>query len=186
MMRTITMLGLAVLLALQCPAQKSGSTPDKQSSAAQTADALPKKFYRLNFMVQEVENEHVINSRSYSMILRGGAERGSIRSGQKVPYPSRSGANSEWQQISVGADIDCGKLEELGDQVSLRISAEISSVMENHGDAGPSPSVPPIIRNNRWESTVLIPVKKPSILFSSDDPASKRKMQLVLTVTPIA
>ena len=179
MIRTIMMLGLAGLLALQCLGQKNGSTP------AQAADAAPKKFYQLNFMVRELENERVINSRQYSMILRGGAERGSIRSGQKVPYSSRSGANSEWQQLSVGVNIDCHKLEELGDQVSLYILADLSSVVENHGEAGLPSSAPPMIRNNRWESTVLLPVKKPTVLFSSDDPASKRKMQLLLTVTPI-
>ena len=177
------MLGLAGLLALQCPAQKNGTTPGKEPST-QTADAVPKKFYQLNFMVQELESERVINSRQYSMILRGGEELGSIRSGQRVPYSSKSGANTEWQQISVGVNIDCRKLEELDGQVSLRIVADISSVIEIHGEAAPPPSVP-IIRNNRWESTVLIPVKKPTVLFSSDDPASKRKMQLQLTVTPI-
>ncbi len=183
MIRTIMMLGLAGLLALQCPAQKNGSTPDKESSA-QAADAVPKKFYRLNFMMQELENDRVINSRSYSMILRGGAERGAIRSDQSVPYSSKSGANTEWHQINVGVNIDCRKLEELGGQVSLSITADISSVIESHGEAGSSPSVP-IIRHNRWESTVFLPVKKPTVLFSSDDPASKRKMQLLLTVTPI-
>jgi hypothetical protein len=177
------MLGLAGLLGLQCLAQKNGSTPDKEPST-QTADKAPKKFYQLNFKVQELENERVINSRSYSMILGVGAV-GAIRSGQKVPYSSRSGANSEWQQMSVGVDIDCRKLEELGDQVSLSILADLSSVIENHGEAGLPSSVPPIIRNNRWGSTVLLPVKKPTVLFSSDDPASKRKMQLLLTVTPI-
>jgi hypothetical protein len=89
-----------------------------------------------------------------------------------------------WQQIDVGVNIDCRKLEELGDRVGLSILAEISSVMENH-EATSSSSLPPIIRNNRWESTVLLPIKQPTILFSSDDPASKRKMQLQLTVMPI-
>jgi len=118
------------------------------------------------------------------MILRGGIERGAIRSDQSVPYPTRSGPNAEWQQVNVGVNIDCFKLEELGGQVSLSIKADISSVIESHGEAGPSPSLP-IIRHNRWESAVLLAVKKPTILFSSDDPASKRKMQLLLTVTPI-
>jgi hypothetical protein len=184
MLRTMMVLGLAGLLSLKCPAQTNGSTPDKEHSSAQAAESVPKKFYQLNFMVRELENEHAINSRSYSMILRGGAERGSIRAGQKVPYSTSSGVNTQWQQINVGVDIDCRKLEELGDQVSLNILADISSVMERQGETNPSPSVP-IIRNNRWESTVLLQVKQPTILFSADDPASKRKMQLLLTVTPI-
>jgi hypothetical protein len=185
MLRTVMMLGLAGLLTLQCPAQKNGSTPEKETSSAQAAEAVPKKFYQLNFKVQELENERVINSRSYSMILRGGAaERGAIRAGQKVPYSSSSGVSTQWQQIDIGVNIDCRKLEESGDRVSLIILAEISSVMENHGEGNPPPSVP-IIRQNRWESTVLLQLKQPTVLFSSDDLGSKRKMQLLLTVTPI-
>jgi hypothetical protein len=184
MLRTAMVLGLAGLLSLQCPAQKNGNTPDKEPSSAQTADAVPKKFYQLNFMVRELENERIVNSRSYSMILPAGAERGAIRSGQKVPYSYSSGVNTQWSQIDIGANIDCRKLEEVDDHVSLIILAEISSVIESHAEAGPPSSVP-VIRQNRWESTVLLQVKQPTLLFSADDPASKRKMQLLLTVTPI-
>jgi hypothetical protein len=175
----ITVLVLAGLMSLPCLAQSNGSTPDKQPAAV-----APKNFYQLNFVVRELESERVINSRSYSMILRSGNERGAIRAGEKVPYTSSTGANAMWQQIDVGVNIDCRKLEELGDRVGLSILAEISSVMENH-EATSSSSLPPIIRNNRWESTVLLPIRQPTILFSSDDPASKRKMQLQLTVMPI-
>jgi hypothetical protein len=184
MLRTMMVLGLAGLLSLKCPAQSNGNTPDKQPASVQAAEGVPKKFYQLNFVVRELENEHAVNSRSYSMILRGGAERGSIRAGQKVPYSSSSGVNTQWQQIDIGVNIDCRKLEELGDQVSLYILAEISSVVERQGEANPSFSVP-IIRQNRWESTVLLQVKQPTILFSADDPGSKGKMQLLLTVTPM-
>ncbi len=43
----------------------------------------------------------------------------------------------------------------------------------------------PTIRQNRWTSVTIVPLKKPTLLFSSDDPMSKRQMQLELTVTPI-
>jgi hypothetical protein len=33
---------------------------------------------------------------------------------------------------------------------------------------------------------VIVPLKKPTVVFSSDDVASKRQMQLELTATPIA
>ena len=61
------------------------------------------------------------------------------------------------------------KLEVTGDRVSLDIKAEISSVMETNKGDGPPPSLP-IIRNNQWESTVILPLKQPSVLFSSDIP----------------
>src|SRR4051794_14250196 len=156
MLRTMMVLGLATLLSLECPAQKNENTPAKEPSSAQTAEGGPKKFYELNFTVRELESEHVINSRAYSMILRVGNERGAIRAGQRVPYSSSSGASTQWQQIDVGVNIDCRKLEEQGDQVSLNILAEISSVIESRGDTSPPPSVP-IVRTNRWESVVLLP-----------------------------
>jgi hypothetical protein len=43
----------------------------------------------------------------------------------------------------------------------------------------------PSIRSNSWSSVVIVPLKTPTLIFSSDDPASKRQMQLELTATPI-
>ena len=179
---TVT-LTLAAVTSLLCLAQTNPSSSERKPSASQTAESALKTFYQLAFVVQELENERVINSRSYSMIVRD-MERSSIRAGEKVPFSSTSGANSQWQQIEVGVNIDCRKLEVTGDRVSLDIKAEISSVMETSKADGPQSSLP-IIRNNQWESNVVLPLKQPSVLFSSDDPASKRTMRVQLTVTPI-
>ncbi len=181
------MLRMAMVIALTgltCLPQSSGDTPEKKPAPTQAAESAPKSFYQLNFVVRELENEHVINSRSYSIILRSDTERGSIRAGEKIPFASTSGVSTQWQQINVGVNIDCRRLEEVGDRLSLHLSADISSVMENQaGNSSPAPA--PIIRNNVWESTVIVGIKQPTILFSSDDPASKRKMQLQLTATPL-
>ena len=183
MLRSIVVLGLAGLMSLTCLAQSDASASDKKPNTAQTASNGSKQFYHLQFAVQEVENERVINSRSYSMIMSG-MEGSSIRAGEKVPFSSSSGANTQWQQIDVGVNIDCKELEITANGVSLDVKAEISSVMESKGANSPPASLP-IIRNNQWESRVILSLKQPSILFSSDDPASKRTMQLKLTITPI-
>ncbi len=185
-MLKMMVLALAGLLSLQCRAQNNDQTPDKQAALAQTGEGTPKRFYQLSFVVREVESDRVINSRSYFLILRGGGgtERGSIRTGEEVPFTSSFGTSTQVQQIHVGVNIDCRDMEQVGDQVTLILEAEISSVVENHGDKNPPPSTP-IIRTNRWQSTVLLPLKQPTVLFSSDDPASKRKMQLQLTVVPL-
>lgn len=183
MLRSMIVLGVAGLLSLTCLAQNDASAQEKKSTTPQTPASALKKFYHLSFVVQELDNERVINSRSYSMIM---SEMGqsSIRAGEKVPYSSTTGPSTQWQQIDVGVNIDCRRLETTDNGVSLDIKADISSVVESHGANGP-PVSPPIIRNNQWESNVVLPLKRPSILFSSDDPASKRRMQLQLTVTPI-
>jgi hypothetical protein len=183
MLRSMILIGLTGLISLPCLAQSEASASEKKSASAKTAESALKRFYRLSFVVQELENDRVINSRSYAIIMRE-TEQSSIRAGEKVPYASSSGAKTDWQQIDVGVSIDCRRLEATANGVSLDIKAEISSVTDNHGANSPPPSQP-VIRQNQWESSVVLPVNQPSILFSSDDPASKRKMQLQLTVNPI-
>lgn len=180
MHRSMMVISLAGLMSLACLSQTSGGSPQKPSAAPQAADSAARKFYQLNFVVQEIENERVINSRSYSIIMRD-SERGSIRAGEKVPFTSGTATTTQWQQINVGVDIDCRSLEDLGTGVSLYIKADISSVMDSHPENSVAATLP-IIRNNQWESTVVLPLKQPTVLFSSDDPASKRKMQLQLAV----
>jgi hypothetical protein len=182
MLRSMIIVGLVGLIGLPCLAQSGSSSPENKPSP-QSAERASKTFYQLSFVIKEVENERVINTRSYSMIVQG-MEQSSIRAGEKVPFSSTSGANTEWQQINVGVNIDCKQLEVTGNRASLDIKAEISSVMESSKADSPPPSLP-IIRNNQWESKVVVPVKQASVLFSSDDTASKRTMRLELTVTPI-
>jgi hypothetical protein len=177
-MRTaIIVAGLTALSIV--PSYGQGAKPEVAGPAA-SANTVPKKYYELTFVVRELEAERVINSRSYSIVVRDGTVKDSIRAGERVPFASATGPTTAWQQIEVGVNIDCFDLEQVGDDLSLRVVAEISSVPE-----GPSTTPAPIVRSNRWDSFVLVPIKHPTILFSSDDPASKRKMQLQLTVAPL-
>ena len=78
-------------------------------------------------------------------------------------------------------NIDCRAVKEVERGLSLNVSADISSVPSEPVPAGTAPTV----RQNKWSSPAIVPLKKPTLLFSSDDPMSKRQMQLELTVTPI-
>jgi hypothetical protein len=101
-------LGVAGLLSLTCLAQNDASAQEKKPAAPQTPASALKKFYHLSFVVQELDNERVINSRSYSMIM---SEMGqsSIRAGEKdrIPQPQEqtlNGNRSMWASISTVAD----------------------------------------------------------------------------------
>jgi len=41
------------------------------------------------------------------------------------------------------------------------------------------------VRQNKWGSIVLVALRKPTVIFSSDDLTSKHQVQLELTATPI-
>jgi hypothetical protein len=43
----------------------------------------------------------------------------------------------------------------------------------------------PVVRQNQWQAGVIVPLKKPTVVFSSDDLTTKRQMQVELTATPI-
>ena len=143
---------------------------------AQNPDAA--KFYKLDFVVKEVEGAKVLNARSHSMIVSTdkSAQPGSIRSGSKVPYATSVG---QFNYAEVGVNIDCRSVQELPGELSMIITADISSTAQEQATSNP------VIRQNRWNSTVLIPVRKPTVVFSSDDLTTKRQMQLEVTATPL-
>jgi hypothetical protein len=82
----------------------------------------------------------------------------------------------------VGVNIDFRAIREVQRDLALSVSAEISSIPSESGEVKPNP----IVRQNKWDSSVVVPLKKPTLIFSSDDVSSKRTMQLELTATPIA
>lgn len=149
------------------------------TALAQTEAKAPEEpvFYRLDFVVKEIDGAKVLNSRAYSMSISSArsSQNASMRTGSKVPVYAKDGSPS---YIEVGISIDCRAAKQVGADLALYVSADISSVAE------PS-STPPVIRNNRWGGDVIVPLKKPTIVFSSDDAMSKRQMQLELTATPI-
>jgi hypothetical protein len=81
--------------------------------------------------------------------------------------------------LDVGVNIDCRAAKEIQDQLALNVSAEISGI------ATEQPSNQPLIRQTKWESNVIVPLRKPTTIFSSDDPSTKRQTQLELTAIPI-
>ena len=137
--------------------------------------AAPAKFYKLDFVVKEVEGTKVLNTRSYSFLTTQVThEACSIRTGNKVPVAGGG-------YLDVGVSIDCYEVKETQLGLSIGVAADISSI--------PAESQVPVsgqvIRQNKWRSVVVVPLKKPTVIFSSDDLTSKHQMQLELAATPI-
>jgi len=140
------------------------------------------KFYKLEFVVKEVEGAKVVNSRSYFMTvpLEAPGQSGngnSIRTSSRVPLATPG--STQFSYSDVGVSLDCRGLHETPSGISVNLSADITT-------NSIEPALPaPVLRQNRWSSTVVVPVKKPTVVYASDDATSKRQMQLELTATPI-
>ena len=139
-------------------------------------EAAPPKFYKLDFVVKEVEGTKVINARTYSGVIST-EHSCSIRTGSKVPYST----GNQYTFLDVGVSIDCRSVKETPGGLTMNVDADISSVLESTTPT----NLPPTVRQNKWASYVVVPIKKPTVLFSSDDLTTRHQMQVEVTATPI-
>jgi len=167
--KIVTMCVLVMGMAGGCAAQ----------SESKSGEAT--KFYRLDFVVKELDSGKVVNARTYSTSASTREANNwvcSIRTGNKVPIPTTSGSeSSQYTYIDVGVNVDCKGLKEADGQLALTVIAEISSAA--------NATRPPMIRQTKWSADVIVPLKKPTTIFTSDDVTGKGQMQLELTATPI-
>lgn len=162
------------------------------------APASPQHFYRLHFAVGELDGAgKVTNMRTYDETVAttgNGHSPGDqqIKTGSRVPiatgsYAGNNGvpghlANTQFQYIDLGVNLDVREVTEHAEMLGFRLKAEISSVARQTEIGGVGE---PVIRQNVWDSTVLVPIGKSTVVFSSDDLDSKGKMQVEVTATKV-
>jgi hypothetical protein len=159
--------------------------------------APPQHFYRVHFAVAELdEGGKVTNTRTYDeTIATTGPNHPvgdqQIKTGSRVPIATGSygtngnpanPANTQFQYIDLGVNLDVRDAVEHGEKLGFRLKAEVSSVARQTEIGGVGE---PIIRQNVWDSTVLVPVGRPTVVCSSDDLDSKGRMQVEVTVTKV-
>jgi hypothetical protein len=175
---------LTMSLALETLAQDSTPAPEPAK-----ASQGPVHFYHLDFVVQELGSDgKPTNSRSYAAtVSTDNRDRGtSIRTGSKIPIATGSSSsssivNTQWQYVDVGVNIDARNTREIGRQLSLDLVTDVSSVAASN-DANLHQ---PVIRQNKWQAGVLIPIGKATVVFTSDSLDSKGSVQVVVTATPL-
>jgi len=170
-------------------AQESNSAPEPAK-----ASQPPAHFYHLDFVIQEMGTDgKPTNSRSYTATVSADSRDDhstSIRTNSRIPVPTGSFSNggenqaqvnTQFQYVDVGVNIDARRAHEIGRQLSLDLVAEVSSVAPT-SDARIHQ---PVIRQNKWQASVLIPIGKPVVIFTSDSLDSKGSMQVVATATEL-
>jgi hypothetical protein len=159
-----------------------------QDTAKEAAGTSPERFYRLNFTVEEVNDAgKVANTRTYVATISTGHPGGQqIRTGSRIPVATGShDGSTQFQYVDVGVNFDVRFVKEIGDKVSFALTAEVSSLAQEEHAVQGSPVGDPVIRQNKWDSSVLIPIGKPTLVFSADDLDSKGKMQVELTAIKV-
>ena len=189
-MRKFALLCSLFLIAFALPQAGRAQDADKPTESAKAAEALP-NFYHLVFVVQELDAAgKPVNSRTYTTSVNTDRHfTGQIRTGSHIPIATGASAsgdakglvNTQFQYIDVGVSFDLSHVVEVGRQISLDLSTDISSV----ADAKDPNLHQPVIRQNRWHAPVLIPIGKPTVIFTSDSLDSKGSFQVTVTATPL-
>jgi hypothetical protein len=141
-------------------------------------------YYHVEFVVRDLaEDGKPINSRTYSTTIS--TEQGvrvSLRTGSRVPIATSS-AGDQFQYHDLNVNIDVRDAHEVGRMLTLHLTADITSPggavsLGDHRDIQQ-----PVFRQNRWDAPVLIPLGKPTVVFTGDDLDNKGSMQMVMTAT---
>jgi hypothetical protein len=167
--------------------------PSNQQPSAHESAPL-EHFYHLDFVVEDLNPEgKVINSRSYSTTVSTGSHGTvSIRSGTKFPIITGSTSNGDgkatnsqpniqFEYLDMGSSFDVHDAHEVSSQLAFDLTAAVSSVAAEV-DLGLKE---PVIRADKWQATVLVPIGKQSAVFSSDSADSKGSMRVLVTATAI-
>jgi hypothetical protein len=162
-MKTITLLFAAIL----CFAQETPTAPTQQ------------KYYKFDFVVKELDAGKVQGSKNYSVIggVRGRENSMMIRTGDKVQVPTGGTASAtQYTYVDIGTNIDCRIVYESATELGLSISADISSADTPRAQ---------VISQIKWNSNVLVPLRKATVIFTSDSITKKTQTQLEVTATPL-
>jgi hypothetical protein len=175
MLKRLAPFAIMILLCATTP-RAIAQQPESPQPATETSKRTPTmRYYRLDFVVRESDQAKVLSQRTYSLgVAAAGVAEGrdwwSLRAGTKVP----AGSN----YVDVGFNIDV-RPEDAGGALQLRLKADLSSLSPEVGNV----NMPPI-RQMRVEEAVLVPINKPTVVFSAEDPSSKHQFQIEVTAVP--
>src|ERR1044071_2339114 len=130
--KVILVLALASSLAAQQPAKDTADQPTKDQSTKKDVlagrEGMTENFFKLAFVMYELEDSKRTNQRDYMMIGRTDNQPSSIRVATKVPITTlEKGDEKQYTYTDVGLRINCSMKEQVDRRLQLHCDIEISS-----------------------------------------------------------
>jgi hypothetical protein len=189
MKRTQLLLSLfvALLVAMPLRAQedKPKSDAPKQSEAGHSSPTPHQiVWYRVDLTVSEFEDGKKVNTRHYTLHLNDTGDRSSTKFGTRVPIPN--GSNGQINYIDIGLNINMRLLDWHGNNEHnmLDTAFELSSFAIPEQAKQTAPGVP-ILRQVQTTNSTPLPISKPIVVASLDDPNSTKRYQFEVMLTKL-
>jgi hypothetical protein len=180
MKKSIATLAAVITLSLLPAALRAQNPPNPASAPAP-------RYYHLRVAIEELNAAgQVTNTRTYREIVSTAVGKDQvwnqrIKTGSRIPVVTgAAGGNTQFQYIDLGVNLDVLNVKEQPAGLSFELKVEVSSIARQTQVAGTGE---PVIRQNTWDSAVIVSLAKPTVVFSSDDLDSTGKMQVEVTAT---
>ncbi len=161
-----------------------------QEKPAEVPSPLPKterslSFYKLEYVLREVQDGKTINSRNYLMTVEDN-DRGEAKVGARVPVATSSvGGVNQFQYIDVGVNINA-RVVGKGDYAAVRTMLEISGfAIPEQTTVTVNSAVQPVMKQMRTEMAAVVPLGKPTVIGMVDDVNSTKRYEVQLTATKL-
>ena len=180
-MRKVFAICLILLVGLAAVGQEKQEKKEERTPDPLAQWDWAKTPYRLNFVIKELDDGKLVNTRVYSMILDSSAQggpqtSGEIKAGSRVPLNGEKGIT----YMDVGVNLWARLTVKQSGSLILAYNTEISSLAAP--DMARSDGPGPLVRSMRSSTTCEVPLGKPVVLNEFDDPISKHRFQLEVTV----
>lgn len=143
-------------------------------------EVKPQNSYKVEYVLRELQDGKAINTRSFMMTVDSN-EGGEAKVGARVPV---SVGNVPAQYMDIGLNIQCVRLVERDNYVSLRTNVEMSSFALPE-QAASSSNTPPVLRNFRTSMVGSVPIGKQTVIGSIDDVNSTKRYEIAVTATKV-
>jgi hypothetical protein len=182
----VLVVGAVLSLIIPASANAQAGEQEGQTQAAAKKAAQPAAVYHLEFVWSELEAGKRLNSRSYAMD-EVETRRGRLRVGTRVPVVYTEEKKLDYLDVGMNIDCEARSNKDLAwlkdDEVWLDVSAEASSfALDANGKASYSAGNP-IMQSIRTAMTTVVPLGKPTVISTVDDPNSKRTFELTVKAT---
>jgi hypothetical protein len=134
------------------------------------------KFYKLDFVVRELEGGKTLSMRNYTLITKSGDWQ-QLRVGTRVPITAEE---NKVQYTDVGLSVDCRIMEGPSGE-ALVTKAEITSFASRE----PEKSATPVMRHVQMNTSAPITPGKPVVISGVDELNTNHRFQLEVTATEL-
>lgn len=175
---------LAVVMALigMAAAQEKAKEGLKEEVKAEKQSPRLLSAYKLEFVLRELQDNKLINTREYAMIVQEGFGPANVKIGSKIPARNPQG---DLSYMDVGTNIQCWDLRAQPPRLGLNCTVEISNFALPEQKLQSGVTSPPVLNQIRMNVPPMLEEGKQVTIGSVDDPNSTKRYEIALTATKV-